>query len=507
MSRLHWGAAVALVVALLPGTAAAAGTPHTVIASPRPEIGSLSDGSDPTNHHCSASIVASPNNNVIVTAAHCVAGKRNVFFTPGYHDGQAPYGTWQSAAIHIDPGWDTSHDINGAGSPYDYAFVVLQPRNGKNVGEVTGASLNLKTDATLPADLKVFGYPSSGNPNYKDKPYLCDSTVVKDGQYWETLQCTGIPGGFSGGPWILGGAKDLIGVIGGKGQNLPDTDARNYSVRFDSRVKALYDKAVAAPVPPSNGNLGYPLGSGPLWKHADLITNGNFTGSTQLDMIVKWSDGEVTLYQGGSTTDPQKPFAGETQLAAPKSIWTHAKGIATVNNGVVVVWSDGEVTYFGSVTKGGFGGEVQLAAPNALWRDHASYVAGLGGDLVVVWNDGETTLYQGIAASGIHSERQLAAPNGTWTHAQTISGGNWVGSGARDLLVRWSDGEFTIYGDVATAGLGQEHRVQAPNDLWTHATVTAGRGNAIVVRWSDGEVSLYPSVGGQLHREIQLVAP
>src|SRR5690349_10181797 len=105
MVRLHWGTAAVLVAAaLLPaGTAEAAGTPHTVLANTRPEIGSLSDGADPTDHHCSASIVGSPKGNVIVTAAHCVAGKRHVFFTPAYHDGQAPYGTWQSAAIYIDP--------------------------------------------------------------------------------------------------------------------------------------------------------------------------------------------------------------------------------------------------------------------------------------------------------------------------------------------------------------------------------------------------------------------
>ncbi|MET8756515.1 trypsin-like peptidase domain-containing protein [Lentzea sp. NPDC004782] len=502
MRKAHWGAALALVAFLLPVQAAEAATPQSQVTTPRPEIGSLSNSGDPKDHHCSGSVVSSPRGNVIVTAAHCVYGKRNVFFSPGYHDGQAPYGTWQSAAIYVDDGYKDNHDINGAGSPYDYAFVVLQPRNGKNVAEVTGSSLNLHVDATLPADMTVFGYPSA-----KDKPYLCDSSASRDGQYWETLQCLGIPGGFSGGPWVLRGTKELIGVIGGKGQDLPPTDPRNYSVRFDNRVKALYDKAVGAPVPPSNGNLGYPLGSGSTWKHAQLITSGRFTGSTQLDMIVRWSDGEVTLYQGGSTSDPQKPFVGETQLAAPQSIWTHAKGIATVGNGLVVTWSDGEVTYYGSVDKSGFHNEVQLAAPNALWKDHASYIAGLGGDLVVVWNDGETTLYQGIAANKLGSERQLVAPNGTWTHAQTISGGNWTGSGTPDLLVRWSDGEFTIYGDVASAGLGQEHQVQAPNDLWTHATVTAGRGNGIIVRWSDGEVSFYPDVDGQLHREIQLVAP
>jgi V8-like Glu-specific endopeptidase len=502
MRKAHWGAALALVAFLLPVHAAEAATPQSKVATPRAEVGSLSDTGDPNDHHCSGSIVNSPSGNVIATAAHCVYGKSRVFFTPGYHDGQAPYGTWQSAAIHVDPGWPGSSDINGAGSPYDFAFVVLQPRNGKNVAEVTGSSLNLRIDAALPADMTVFGYPSA-----KDKPYLCDSNASRDGQYWETLQCLGIPGGFSGGPWVLRGTKDLIGVIGGKGQNLPATDPRNYSVRFDNRVKALYDKAVSAPVPPGNGNLGYPLGGAPTWKHAQLITSGRFTGSAQLDMIVRWSDGEVTLYQGGSTSDPQKPFDGETRLAAPQSIWTHAKGIAAVNNGLVVSWDDGEVTYYGSVDKNGFHNEVQLAAPNALWKDHASYIAGLGGDLVVVWNDGETTLYQGVAGNKLGSERQLAAPNSTWTHAETISGGNWIGSGTPDLLVRWSDGELTVYGDVASSGLGQERQVQAPNSTWTHATVTAGRGDDLLVRWSDGEVSLYPDVDGQLHREIQLVAP
>ncbi|KAL2129303.1 hypothetical protein VTI74DRAFT_7965 [Chaetomium olivicolor] len=494
---------------LLAGIAAAA-TPHSASTNPRPDIGSLSYSSDASDHHCSASIVASPKGNIIVTAAHCVAGKSAVFFTPGYHDGKAPYGTWRAASIHVDPGWSTNHDIDHAGSPYDYAFVVLLPQNGKNVAEVTGASLNLKTDATLPSKVQVLGYPSTPNVKngkYKDTLHWCESTVSKNGEYWETLQCVGIPGGFSGGPWIIN-TKDVIGVIGGKGQSLPDSDPDNYSVRFDSRVRQLYNKAVAAEVPTGNGNLGYPLGDGPLWKHADLITTGAFTGSRQLDVIVRWSDGEVTLYQGGDTTDPQKPFVGETQLAKPGSIWTHAKGLATVNRGVVVTWSDGEVTYYQSVTKGGgFAGEIQLAAPNDLWRDHASYIAGLGGDLVVVWSDGETTLYQGIAANGIRSERQLIAPNGVWKNVRSLSGGNWVGTGAADLLVRWIDGEFTIYGDVFIDGLGQEHQVEAPNDLWTHATVTAGRGDAIMVRWSDGEVSLYPGVDGHLHREIQLVAP
>lgn len=496
-------AAVALAVALLPGTAAAA-TPKSAVTSPRPEIGALSEG-NPSKHGCSASIVESPKGNIVATAAHCVYGRRNVFFTPGYHDGQAPYGTWRAVATYVDERWKTNNDINGAGSPYDFAFLVLESHNGRNVAEVTGSALRLKIDAPLPAAMTVVGYPSDTN-TYQDKPYACDSTSSRDGASWQTLQCTGIPGGFSGGPWMNRGTKDLIGVIGGKGQNLPATDPRNYSVRFDATVKAVYGKAVAAAVPPGNGNLGHPLGSGATWKHADLITSGDFTGARQPDTVVKWSDGEVTLYRGGDTTDPQKPYSGETRLAAPKSIWSHAKAIATVNRGLAVTWSDGEVTYYSSVTENGFGGETQLSAPNALWRDHAQLLAGVGRDLVVVWNDGEVTRYNDVAGNRLGNETRLAAPKSVWTHARSISGGFYTGSGAADLLVRWSDGEVTLYADVA-GGLGQEHRLRAPNDLWTHATVVSGRGNSILVRWSDGKVSLYPSVTTSLQREIQLVLP
>lgn len=518
---------MALTVACLPVATASAATPKAHETAPHPAIGSLSSSSNPNDHGCSASIVGP---NIIVTAAHCVHGERNVFFSPGYHDGQAPYGTWRGLATYVDDGWKTDNDINGTegtgGSPYDFAFVVLEKRNGKNVAEATGSSLRLKIDAALPADVTVRGYPSA-----KDKPYSCDSTASRNDQHWETLQCLGIPGGFSGGPWTARGTTDVIGVIGGRGQNLPPTDARNYSVRFDAKVKALYDKAVSSPVPPGNGNLGYPLGEGSTWKHAELITSGYYTGGSQggsrhMDMIVKWSDGEVTLYQGSTSTDPQKPFVGETRLAAPHGLWDHAKAIAAVNvgggrDGIVVRWSDGEVTLYKTVDAGGFHEELQLAAPNDLWRDHATHIAagrytgnGQRDDLIVVWNDGEVTLYSDIATNKLGSEKQLAAPKSIWTHAQTISGGDYTGSATSDLLVRWSDGELTIYSDVSTGGFGTEHQVRAPNDLWTHATVVAGgafaanqRANDLVVRWSDGEVSLYPAVDTALHREIQLVSP
>ncbi|MGW1666961.1 trypsin-like serine peptidase, partial [Streptomyces microflavus] len=57
-----------------------------------PAIGALlhaGDGNDP-EHFCTATVVQSPNRNLVVTAAHCVysdAFTADLAFAPGYHDG------------------------------------------------------------------------------------------------------------------------------------------------------------------------------------------------------------------------------------------------------------------------------------------------------------------------------------------------------------------------------------------------------------------------------------
>jgi V8-like Glu-specific endopeptidase len=50
------------------------------------------------NHFCTASVVASPGRDLLVTAAHCINGgphggaRSDIVFIPGYRDGHAPYG-------------------------------------------------------------------------------------------------------------------------------------------------------------------------------------------------------------------------------------------------------------------------------------------------------------------------------------------------------------------------------------------------------------------------------
>ncbi|MGV9297591.1 MULTISPECIES: hypothetical protein [Amycolatopsis] len=76
------------------------------------------------------------------------------------------------------------------------------------------------------------------------------------------------------------------------------------------------------------------------------------------------------------------------------------------------------------------------------------------------------------------------------------------------------DGEVTGYPDIDDTGLHGEHRVQPPNTLWTNAiTLAAGNydGNDhpddLLVRWIDGEVTVYVDSGTQLGREKILVVP
>lgn len=40
-------------------------------------------------------------------------------------------------------------------------------------------------------------------------------------------------------------------------------------------------------------------------------------------------------------------------------------------------------------------------------------------------------------------------------------------------MVRWADGETTLYTDVDSRGFLHENKLKSPNDTWRHATVLA----------------------------------
>lgn len=145
-----------------------------------------------------------------------------------------------------------------------------------------------------------------------------------------------------------------------------------------------------------------------------------------------------------------------------------------------------------------------MAPPGSQWKDAMQISAGQfhnGGyvtDLVVRWVDGELSLYTYVGAGTFGTEHQLLAPNSTWRDATLVTGANLAGQPNWDIFVRWVDGELDTYVATSAAGLGAEYRMRDANSLWTHDLVmTAGNyigdsyNDDLIVRWSDGETTLY----------------
>jgi len=208
-----------------------------------PQVGALFSGpSDAGLHFCTASVVESPASNLLITAAHCVAGTgTNLLFVPMYHDGIAPYGTWTVEAAYVSPGWIADQDPRE-----DVAFLTVAPqkRQGKtvNVQDVVGAD-RLEPGRGFAVRATVVGYPRGT----RDRPIEC-SNVVYDHLGYPAFDCDGYVDGTSGGPWLIDVDQatrrgDVYGVIGGLQQGGCSPNI-SYSSSFDAATAATYQRAV-----------------------------------------------------------------------------------------------------------------------------------------------------------------------------------------------------------------------------------------------------------------------
>ncbi|MFF9813607.1 S1 family peptidase [Streptomyces sp. NPDC014006] len=298
----------------------------------------------------------------------------------------------------------------------------------------------------------------------------------------------------------------------------PATETRRgaTSVRVDDIAGWIEQTALRSLLPRSD------------WKKADLLASGYFTGgsagaSRHMDLLVRWSDGSVSLFQGADRNDPQAPFAAQYQIAKPGSVWQYARaiaggGFADGGEGLVVRWSDGEVSQYTTVDRSGFHGEKMLTAKNATWQNAKLVTLGrfnggsLRDDLLVVWASGTVSIYPDLGANALRKETQIVKNVKTWTYAEQIGTGDFTGAKSSDLMVRWIDGETTIYPAVDLKGLHGEKTIRPANSPWSNATVlTTGAftenkaANDVLVRWSDGRLTLHPGVDGTgLHSEVRL---
>jgi V8-like Glu-specific endopeptidase len=192
-------------------------------------------------HFCTASVVHSPNADLVITAAHCVTGTPGtIAFVPGYDKGKSPYGVWTVTRVYVDRGWSSS-----ASPDDDVAFLrVSQSWSSVPVEDVTGAE-QLGTGTPPARELaEVIGYPNSSN-----EPITCQNWLKTPMKDQLEFDCGGYAEGTSGGPFLAGVSQKteqgtVIGVIGGYEQG-GDTPDVSYSPVFDSNVAALYRTAVA----------------------------------------------------------------------------------------------------------------------------------------------------------------------------------------------------------------------------------------------------------------------
>ncbi|GGN43455.1 hypothetical protein GCM10012285_24880 [Streptomyces kronopolitis] len=67
------------------------------------------------------------------------------------------------------------------------------------------------------------------------------------------------------------------------------------------------------------------------------------------------------------------------------------------------------------------------------------------------------TLYKDLDQNGFHGENQLKKPNRLWIHATILGAGDYPDNRyPDDFLVRWSDGEVSMYPDTDATGLNRE---------------------------------------------------
>ncbi|KUM92651.1 hypothetical protein AQI88_30740 [Streptomyces cellostaticus] len=491
--------------------------------------------------YCTGSVVHTAARDIVLTAGHCGRGLERAthrIFVPQYRSGrsatQQPYGVFPVSRMYIDPRYTAN--TKKPTSDLDLAFAQVDRNNRGKVEAVTGA-LTFTPVTNYTHRVTVIGYPGSDSVNPKHQAIRCPVTTSRlSGFRQMRMACKGFYGGVSGGPWIEGynrttGTGKVIGNTGGYfgGGNDANDDWVTYAPVYGKDAQDLFNDAAAHRTvkarPPYQPSADSPALPGPAstWQHAKLLASGDFRNTGHSDMIVVWTDGEVTLYPGNG----QGGYGSEQRLLAPNSTWTHA---ATITAGdftgshqfdLMVRWPDGKVTLYGDVGSKGLNGTgTQMIGPNGTWKNATQIVAGRFGaaqyasDLVVRWSDGELTLYTNVSAGTFGQEHKLKDPNGTWKNAALLTSGEFSGNQTWDLMVRWTDGELDNYVGTTTSALGAEHRLLDANEPWTHdlAMTTGsytgnGRTDDLVVRWSDGGTTLYADTSAtRLGTEHTLVA-
>ncbi len=242
------GAMLAVLLTAPQTQVSAAGATDSTAFGGASRVGAIfgSSAAHPDHHFCTGAVVDSPTRDIVVTAAHCVIApgtgraRGGLTFVPGYHDRRRPFGTWSVATVVADSGWTARGNQNS-----DVAFLILRPdAAGRRIQDVAGAEA-LAFNPRPGTRAVAIGYPSR-----TDRPVHCSSRLRRFNAHQLEFDCPGLPGGTSGGPFLVGVAADartrgaVAGVIGGY-EGGGATANVSYSAYFGPSIAAVYRAAVA----------------------------------------------------------------------------------------------------------------------------------------------------------------------------------------------------------------------------------------------------------------------
>ncbi|WP_441248315.1 FG-GAP-like repeat-containing protein [Kitasatospora sp. McL0602] len=387
---------------------------------------------------------------------------------------------WNAANPWENDGHVTFYPGNGDGTFGTSTELVSAAQGWWDASDITAGDFNGDGKADLLVRWtsgSAFLYPGDG------QGHLGASVPVVAAPTWATARDL-TAGDFNGD-----GRTDLLI----RWTNPPSVEGRPDPPSITQKVDFL----------PGDGKGGFgtarsvrPVGSGG-WLDAARVIPGNFTSSTQTDLLVQWNSGSVFLYpNGGSGTFNSSPRLIAADWSDAKSI-TAGTFLGDGNTDLLVRWSSGSVFLYPGNGNGTFGGSIPLL-PAGSWSNAVDVVGGdFNGDgkadVVIRWNDGHVTFEPGNGDGTFGTPTELVSAAQGWTDAVSVTAGDFNGDGKTDLLVRWTAGSAFLYPGNGNGTFGGSVAYQ-PAGAWSDLVnvlpgqYTVDGSTSLILRWNDGAV-------------------
>jgi V8-like Glu-specific endopeptidase len=244
------------------GAAVAPARSATTSSNGYPTVGKLTyDADGILSLNCTATVLqgtaATNNEDLILTAAHCIEGvedgvpytSTDLAFSPMWHNNQSPFGTWSVNKVFLYSWMDCPVPVIDChtNTENDYAIIVLNPQNGKGVGDITGANGWKVSQPDTVDNVTIAGIPGSSSDTLTT---VANTTTVQEpGDSYRKATTPGFTDGTSGGPWFeafsaTAGRGTLIGDTGGFEEGGPSSGSPSYSDFWNANFTTLVGQAV-----------------------------------------------------------------------------------------------------------------------------------------------------------------------------------------------------------------------------------------------------------------------